>query len=621
MKQLLNYFLLISFSVGYAQLHISSGTEFYVAGEAAVYSNESIINQGILTFKPAMAVNFTVDAGLDNSAGTINFNEATFVIGSGTDNANSSDVFVFNANDQVKYVILDKNSGTTTVTNGNLGISETLELRSGTLTAGDKVTLLNPSTDQEAYVVVSTGGAANLSVQKFYPANRAVRMVASPVNGGSIFDNWQNGGDNNAGFGMHITGGAASDGFDQSDNNNPSMFELISGTGWQPISNTNATNLEVGVPYRLLVRGDRSIDLNSEDAESATTLMATGDLVVGSVNYMFPSVTSGDYNLAFATNPYQCRIDVSEVLNSNANTDNTRFWVWDPTINSRGAFVIIDQLTEGDGITTPANTTATKFIEPSQAFFIQTTEENPVITFNENIKNITTGLNRSNADLNEQTQLLLNLQDANMQIVDAVRFRFSAVGDNSPDALDAPKLDNLDENLASVNQNNLFSIESRMLPAQDDVIPLFTNNWRNQEYSFKAELTGLENTPVYLIDTYLNTQTLLENEQSYSFTVDQNIPGSVDSNRFYLSFDAQSLTIADSVLKSIKLYPNPVKDELIIDIPMQTNIRAVRLINVLGQVVHTASQPTLKLNHLKSGLYTVEIETDQGRYIQKVIKQ
>ena len=322
MKHLLNLVILLAFSASYAQLHISSGTTLHVAGEKDFYTNEDVNNQGTLSFEEATAINFTIDAGLDNSTGSIAFEDATLVIGSGSTNANSTDDFTFGANDEVKYVVLDKNTGTTNVIGGHLGISETLKLTSGTLTAGDKITMLNPSVGQEAYVVESTGGTANLSVEKFYPDNRAFRMVASPVDGGSLFDNWQNGGANDPGIGTHITGEVgtvgqqnSTTGIDYTQSGNPSLFGFSTANGWGAITDTKNTNLEAGVPYRLLVRGDRSVDLTDNDATpTTTTLISTGDLQVGTVTEEFPNATSSSTTFAFVANPYQSRIDVSEVL-------------------------------------------------------------------------------------------------------------------------------------------------------------------------------------------------------------------------------------------------------------------------------------------------------------------
>ncbi|NGZ90213.1 T9SS type A sorting domain-containing protein [Psychroflexus maritimus] len=629
MKHLLNLILLLAVSASYAQLHISSGTELYVAEEAAFYTNEDVNNQGTLTFKSDTEVNFTLDAGLDNSAGSIAFNDATLVIGSGTTNANSTDNFTFGTNDEVKNVVLDKSSGTTNVIGGHLGISETLKLTSGTLTAGDKITMLNPSVGQEAYVVESTGGTANLSVEKFYPAKRAFRMVASPVNGSSLFDNWQNGGANETGIGTHITGSATgANGFDQTETGNPSLFYFDN--GWQAIANTNATNLTAGTPYRLMIRGDRdpNLLLDNDATPNPTTLLSTGTLEVGTVTKTFPSAGSSS-TFAFVANPYQSRIDVSEVLSNNSNAVDDKYWVWDPMINTRGGFVLVAEnntnnptvweLTPSDNSNTSPFSTVPKFIEPGQAFFTQVTQSNPSIQFTESVKDVTTTLPKSAPFSDNQMSMLLDLKNEGNQVIDAIRLRFAADGITEVDAADIAKMGNLDENLASVNENSLFTIQRRNFPENDEVIPLFTNNWRNQDYSFMANLNNFGTTAVYLVDAYLGTETLLEDGQTYSFDVDESISESVDTSRFSLKFDTETMGVEDEDNKLFSLYPNPAKDLVNIQTSLALGSQvSIEIYNMLGQQVHAekqtlkASSLQLEVSNFTSGVYIVKLNDEAG---------
>ncbi|GGE45265.1 T9SS type A sorting domain-containing protein [Psychroflexus planctonicus] len=635
MKHLLNLILLLAVSASYAQLHINSGTELYVAGDAAFYTNEDVNNQGTLTFKPATAINFTVDAGLDNSAGSIAFNDATLVVGSGTTNANSTDDFTFGTNDEVKHVVLDKNTGTTNVIGGHLGIIETLQLTSGTLTAGDKITLLNPSVGQEAYVVESTGGTANLSVEKFYPAKRAFRMVASPVDGGSIFDNWQNSGANEAGIGTHITGDNtgtegepnSTTGLDYTATGNPSLFSFSNANGWEAVNNTKNTDLSVGVPYRLMVRGDRGIDLNSNESFGETTLVSQGTLVTGNQNLNPVTVGSSTFYSILA-NPYQSRIDVSDLLNGNSGNVNTVFfYVWDPMINTRGGFVTVDDLGNG-GVPSIIASSADKFVGPGESFFIRANTNNPNLQFTESMKDVS-NLNPSSESVNEQAQLQLSLQDANQAVIDGIRLRFEASANNGIDGFDAGKIGNLDENLASINANSLFSIQRRNFPENDEVIPLFTNNWRNQDYSFVANLSNFGTTEVYLVDAYLGTETLLEDGEAYHFSVDTNVAESLDSQRFSLKFDTETMSMEDVDKKLFSLYPNPAVDV----VQLQSNLALtdkvnLSVYNMLGQQMQIKAEAMsntnlrLSLGHLASGVYIVQLTDQEGNsYTQELIKK
>ncbi|NGZ90170.1 hypothetical protein G7034_07885, partial [Psychroflexus sp. C1] len=418
---------------------------------------------------------------------------------------------------------------------GNLVVLPTKSIKvNGNITNNGQITFKSDATG-DSYLDEFTGsitGTGDVVVEKYYPAKRAFRMVASPVNGSSLFDNWQNGGANETGIGTHITGDNtgtegepnSTTGLDYSATGNPSMFFFDN--GWQAVTNTNNTNLEVGKPYRLMVRGDRGIDLDSNESFGETTLISTGTLQVGNIAPTFPSATTSGDNpttFAFIANPYQSRIDVSEVLAANSNTDSNQLWVWDPDVNTRGGFVTIDQLSTGNGAATPlvgsGTSQATKFIEPGQAFFIQLTDSDSEISFTESVKDNITSLKPAPFSDN-QMSMLLDLKNENNQIIDAIRLRFAADGITEIDAADIAKMGNIDENLASVNENSLFTIQRRNFPENDEVIPLFTNNWRNQDYSFMANLNNFGTTAVYLVDDYLGTETLLEDGQTYSFNVD-----------------------------------------------------------------------------------------------------
>ncbi|NGZ89040.1 hypothetical protein, partial [Psychroflexus maritimus] len=67
-------------------------------------------------------------------------------------------------------------------------------------------------------------------------------------------------------------------------------------------------------------------------------------------------------------------------------------------------------------------------------------------------------------------------------------------------------------------------------------------------------------TAVYLVDDYLGTETLLEDGQTYSFNVDESVSESVDTSRFSLKFDTETMGVEDEDNKLFSLYPNPAKD-------------------------------------------------------------
>ncbi|NGZ90211.1 WD40 repeat domain-containing protein, partial [Psychroflexus sp. C1] len=317
------------------------------------------------------------------------------------------------------------------------------------ITNNGQITFKSDATG-DSYLDEFTGsitGTGDVVVEKYYPAKRAFRMVASPVDGGRMFDNWQNGGANEAGIGTHITGGSTANGFDQTATGNPSMFEFITGTGWQAIANTNATNLTVGTPYRLMIRGDRdpNLLLDNNATPNPTTLIATGELKVGTESFNFPSAAFSGTTYAFVANPYQSRIDVSSVLTANTNAMNDKYWVWDPMINTRGGFVLVAEnnntwgLTPSDTTNTSPFSTVPKFIEPGQAFFIQLIGTDSNISFTESVKDNTTSPKPAPFSDN-QMSLLFELQNEGNQVIDAIRLRFATDGITEVDAADIAKM-------------------------------------------------------------------------------------------------------------------------------------------------------------------------------------
>ncbi len=81
-------------------------------------------------------------------------------------------------------------------------------------------------------------------------------------------------------------------------------------------------------------------------------------------------------------------------------------------------------------------------------------------------------------------------------------------------------------------------------------------------------------------------------------------------------------------LSAVRVYPNPVRDELQIELP-GGGPYTLRLFNTLGSVIATDQQPLLRQNHtrqldmssLSAGVYWLEVRTDDARSMFKLIKQ
>lgn len=83
------------------------------------------------------------------------------------------------------------------------------------------------------------------------------------------------------------------------------------------------------------------------------------------------------------------------------------------------------------------------------------------------------------------------------------------------------------------------------------------------------------------------------------------------------------MAVNDIKKSNIKLYPNPVKDILKINLPDQENIREINIYNTVGQKLKTLSnQKEISVETFAKGIYLIDIKTDKNKtYNSKFIKQ
>ena len=78
-------------------------------------------------------------------------------------------------------------------------------------------------------------------------------------------------------------------------------------------------------------------------------------------------------------------------------------------------------------------------------------------------------------------------------------------------------------------------------------------------------------------------------------------------------------------LTGVSIYPNPVRDQLIIELPSNLEAGNLQLFSVLGQRLFTeplsGPRSSVSLRSLPEGMYILRIEAD-GRYLtQRILKQ
>jgi hypothetical protein len=395
--------------------------------------------------------------------------------------------------------------------------------------------------------------ANNVTVERYISAssNRAYRLLTPSVTTTNyIRDNWQEGTNNvdeatnsnpNPGYGTHITGvGGASNGFDPTQNNQSSLYKLVS-NAWVAISNTNATILEADKAYLLFVRGSRDNinTINTLTGSSNTKLRVTGTIKQGSQT--FSSLPASSFNLI--TNPYAAPLDWGEVYAANSSNFENYIHVWDPNIGTRGGYVAV----EDDGTTSVASNLTEK-IQSGQAFFVRTKSSIASLTILEANKATINNLNVFKTATNiEKLQVQLRFNKDNKDILaDGVLAKFDSAYSNEIDSKDALQITNWDEDIALTRGSSKLSIESRSTISSADTLFLRIANLKVSQgvYYWVMAPTNFtnKNFQAYLEDDFTGSRKpiSLNDTTKIEFNVTNNA-ASTAFNRFRIVFAERKL--------------------------------------------------------------------------------
>ncbi|HIB38471.1 T9SS type A sorting domain-containing protein [Mesonia sp.] len=612
----------------YPILDVNTGADNLIMGDGATIE----LNGFLFTIQGAITAGTAayIDGSVSNSE--LNFSgQAAQTIPSGFVNGDLANLTIANPNGVIVNTTID--------------ITEILDVDSGQLTTNGNITLKCDFTGNVAQLDQVTGSiSGDITTEQCFPARRAYRFVTSSVNTtSSIRENWQEDAssytDNpNPGYGTHITGVDSNsdgyNGFDYTPSGLPSMYELnnVSQT-WFTTPNTDVTTLTAGEPYRLMIRGDRSINVtDNETTATNTKLRATGTVAIGTTNFSSGfSSTEGHFN--FFGNPYQAIVDMSAVL-ANATSSNVNtlyYYIWDPTQGTRGAYSTIDVLTNS-GTVGAGN----KFLQPMQAGFFLTGSAGttPTLSFleeNKAVNQATTSVFRNANSLEKSIHLKLYTEEAynnGDNASDGLKIKFEESADNMFNNNDAPKMFNLDESIARDINGNLSSIEKRSLPLNNESLQLFTTNYKVNNYRFEAELNGLEDYDVYLKDNFTNTLSLIsdtENTYSFSVEIDNENSLTVANDRFELVFAISSMNNENFFKDQFSIYPNPTTGWFNIQNSSDQEIKDISIYNLLGRKVYNSENiedNNINISQLQAGVYLVKVNTTNGNTItKKIIKK
>lgn len=615
----------------------SSDTITVVSGTGELTANTAV--QSILVQAGATldigTTTLTIDEDLTNN-GTITAAEASMIFNGTTSQSVTGTSF------ELGNLTIDNPSGVTI--SGGVELKNLLTLSTGALTSNGTLTFRS-DINGSAMVAPITGGSiiGDVITEQYVPAKRAFRLIGSTVTTTSpIQANWQESLSPSPSFGTHITGSTdGSNGFDATGSGNHSLFTLNNaGQVWEAVTNTDVNTLVAGQPLRLLVRGDRTIDLSSNASPAtSTTLRATGQLATGTFTTTGSSLnhTANAFNLI--GNPYQASVNINDVLTASTNINSNQIFVWDATLGARGQYVTVTL--DGVGSSNGATSKNYHFLQPGQAVFTRTlstvTNNSTTIVFAENYKavgqNIPVYVNET-SPFSATAHLIGRLYrtekygtDEGLQ--DNFVALYSTQSDNAITPVDASKFFNIDENMAIAHGDTLLSVEHRGMPQEGEELQFFNTLYRASNYTLDIDIAGLEGVTAYFIDAFAQTTTpLSDGLNTINFIVNQDNEASIAVDRFKIVYQTEALNTDDLEPIEVSLYPNPVVAGVLNLSAPRLNGQDAQLViyNLLGQRVYTAgitftaSTATIKnLNHLQTGVYFVTIQNDTIKSTQRIL--
>lgn len=682
MKQTITLIAFMLFCVGVeAQFHISNSTDVFVRSpenatnneHVLLYTKENFDNQGTLTLdadgsNPNDGLTEVIfDGDYNNASGTVTLNNNALRFGAGGANSTDNVTLTYNSSGETATrLIVNKTGGIATSAGaGFLDVLDTLKMEAGELVGLDHVTLKSTASKTAVVGQSDDNAEASVTVERYYTAKRAFRFLSPSVTTTTtIHANWQEGATSytnnpNSGYGTHITGLAPpvdvealvgddqNDGFDYNRSGDSSLFLFDNvNSAWMPFGvglandNTNTTTIDRNIPYRLMVRGSRSTDITQRDpTPSATIIRTKGALEFGTYNFDGGGDNSFALNNATAdafsmlVNPYHSVVDFNDATISNLTN---QIYVWDPTINDRGAYVTVDY---------SANTTnnglseSDKFIQPGQAFFVQgdATTDPKTLVFEEVDKS--TGEPQT-ATFSTVSMLRVHLEgqvSGEFINMDGASFVFSPSYQEGKDNWDALRFPNPDEELSIVNHDPKGGSRKLMAnyspePQDMKVFPLQIEKYTSSSYKFSFEKEFV-NAEVVLEDTYTNQIVTVEPGVTYAFDVDANDPESKASTRFNLIFNPEPLSIQDTLTDAdMTLYPNPVRAEdaavkLKFSSHTLTSKASYTIYDLIGKRLQAqpllnsgTNEETIDVSALSTGVYIIKVEDTDSSWSRKFIK-
>lgn len=100
-----------------------------------------------------------------------------------------------------------------------------------------------------------------------------------------------------------------------------------------------------------------------------------------------------------------------------------------------------------------------------------------------------------------------------------------------------------------------------------------------------------------------------------------NDSGELLGNLYFGASDCMELSIADLLQAKIQIYPNPATDSIQIYTPENIEVLSILISDIRGnRIISSYSNSQIDVSNLSKGVYLINIETNEGSLIKKLVK-
>ncbi|WP_299212405.1 T9SS type A sorting domain-containing protein [uncultured Dokdonia sp.] len=388
-----------------------------------------------------------------------------------------------------------------------------------------------------------------------------------------------------------------------------------------------------GIGLLVFPQPDASVSPDTYDLEYMKGTLNSGTVSIP-INYNGPA-TINNYNIL--GNPYASAIDVTAFITANDAVNEVYYWehITNPVAELPGPgtsnFSMNDISIRNAMMGTAAvngGTAPGQYMASGQGFGIKADQaemaSNTPVVFTNSLR--VTGNNDDFRTVNSTSnvdKIWLSLRSSSFErsVQAAIGFTPNATADYDK-GYDSKRLAT-SISLFSNLQGAYLAIQGREIFNDQMEIPLGMSTIIDREENYtisidRLEGESIENTPVFLVDHLLNTETNLTDED-YTLVTSKGI----QADRFTLAFRSRELLNTDSFEQNeVLVYPNPSKNIITVQLSNPSEIRDMKVYDMLGREIQVDFQNNeVNISSLNTGIYLLKISTDSGTLTTTFIKK